>query len=249
MKYTFLTLCPAYQEKRKNLFEYLNKEYRIAVNRMALDDVFLLLINPPSKNKPVQKLMAKYVFDCYDKTPNKVLSCLVLEVPVALSRLSPESQDPIPGMNVQIHEIFPQFSSNMLQKIKEQSSLDAELNALQEMIHAGWPAHIQQVPTPLKAYWPYRDELATEDGIVMKAPRIIIPATLQKEILTKLHAPHKGTERTKLRARTSVYWRGLYKDIEETTKTCSTCEELQHSQQKEPLITTEVPPSLRSKWL
>ena len=130
----------------------------------------------------------------------------------------------------------------MLQKIKEQSSLDAELNALKEMVHAGWPAHIQQVPTPLKPYWPYRDELATEDGIVMKAHRIIIPATLQKEILTKLHAPHQGTERTKLRARTSVYWRGLYKDIEETTKTCSTCEELQHSQQKEPLITIEVPP-------
>ena len=131
-----------------------------------------------------------------------------------------------------------QFSSSMLQEIKEQSSLDAELNALKEMIHAGWPAHIQQFPTSLKPYWPYRDELATEDRIVMKAHRIIIPATLQKEILTKLHAPHQGTERTKLRARTSVYWRGLYKDIEETTKTCSTSEELQHNQQKEPLITT-----------
>ena len=58
MKYTFLTLCPAYQGKRSTLFEYLNKEYRISVNRMAPDDVFLLLINPPSKNKPGQK----YVF-------------------------------------------------------------------------------------------------------------------------------------------------------------------------------------------
>ena len=45
----FLTLCPAYQEKRSTLFEYLNKEYRKAVNRMAPGDVFLLLINPPSK--------------------------------------------------------------------------------------------------------------------------------------------------------------------------------------------------------
>ena len=53
----FLTLCPAYQEKRSTLFEYLNKEYRISVNRMAPDDVFLL-INPSSKNKPVQKLTA-----------------------------------------------------------------------------------------------------------------------------------------------------------------------------------------------
>ena len=64
---------PAYQEKRKNLFEYLNKEYRIAVNRMAPDDVFLLFINPPSKNKPVQKLIAKYVFDCYEKRRSLVL--------------------------------------------------------------------------------------------------------------------------------------------------------------------------------
>ena len=167
-----------------------------------------------------------------------------MEVADALSRLSPESPDPIPGMNVQIHEIFPQFSSSMLQKIREQSSLDVELKSLKEMIHAGWPAHIQQVPIHLKPYWPYRDKLATKDRIVMKAHRIIIPATLQREILTKLHAPHQGTERTKLRARTSVYWRGLYKDIEETTNTCSTCEELQHSQQKEPLITTQgrVPP-------
>ena len=38
-----ITLCPAYQEKRCTLFEYLNKEYRISVNRMAPDDVFLLL--------------------------------------------------------------------------------------------------------------------------------------------------------------------------------------------------------------
>ena len=34
---------------------------------MAPDDVFLLLINRSSKNKPVQKLIAKYVFDCYEE--------------------------------------------------------------------------------------------------------------------------------------------------------------------------------------
>ena len=69
----FLTLCPAYQEKRSTLFEYLNKDYRISVNRMAPDDVFLLLINPPSENKPVQKLIAKHVFDCYEKRRSLVL--------------------------------------------------------------------------------------------------------------------------------------------------------------------------------
>ena len=69
----FLTLCPEYQEKRSTLFKYLNKEYKISVNRMAPDDVFLLLINPPSKNKPVQKLIANYVFDSYEKRRSSVL--------------------------------------------------------------------------------------------------------------------------------------------------------------------------------
>ena len=54
----FLTLYPVYQEKKSFYFEYLNKEYRISINRMAADDVFLLLINPPSKKKLVQKLIA-----------------------------------------------------------------------------------------------------------------------------------------------------------------------------------------------
>ena len=40
---------------------------------MASDDVFLLLIDPPSKNKSVQKLIAKYVFDCYEKRRSLVL--------------------------------------------------------------------------------------------------------------------------------------------------------------------------------
>ena len=70
----FLTLCPAQQEKRSTLFEYLKKEYRISVNRMAPDDVFLSLINPPSKKKQVQKLIAKYVFDRDEKRSSLVLS-------------------------------------------------------------------------------------------------------------------------------------------------------------------------------
>ena len=45
----FSILCPAYQEKKSTLFEYLNKEYRISVNRMAPDDVLLLLINPRAR--------------------------------------------------------------------------------------------------------------------------------------------------------------------------------------------------------
>ena len=78
--------------------------------------------------------------------------------------------------------------------------------------------------------------------MIFKSNRIIIPQTLQGEILSKLHASHQGTEKTKLRAHTSVFWRNLNKDIEELTKSCSKCQELQSKQAREPLLQTEVPP-------
>ena len=119
---------------------------------------------------------------------------------------------------------------------------DSELNAPKEMIFSVWPSTIHQLPVPLKPYWPSCDELAVEDGIAMKSHHIMIPTVQQKEILTKLHAVHQGTEKTRLRARMSIYGRGLNKDIDEIAKTCSTCQELHPCQQKEPLILTEVPP-------
>ena len=42
-------------------------------------------------------------------------------IPDALSRLSPEEKAPIPGLNVQVHEVCPQFSSGYLQKIKTET--------------------------------------------------------------------------------------------------------------------------------
>ena len=88
--------------------------------------------------------------------------------------------------------------------IKEQSNLEAKLGALKEMISEGWLTHIQQHPTLLKPNWPFRDQIASEDGIFTKAHRIIIPSTLQKYIFAKLHRPHKVKRRIKLRARTSI---------------------------------------------
>ena len=40
-----------------------------------------------------------------------------------------------------------------------------------------------------------------------------MPLTLSSEILNILHQGHIGIEQTKLRARNTVYWPGISKDI------------------------------------
>ncbi len=49
----------------------------------------------------------------------------------ALSRVSPEDKDLIDDM-VQIHEVYPQFSRNMIDKIRENTGTDQELAALKQ---------------------------------------------------------------------------------------------------------------------
>lgn len=160
----------------------------------------------------------------------------------ALSRLSPEENHPIGNMEVQVHEVYPQFSKTMMVKIRENTSSDQELAALKQVIYEGWPSTIKEVSKTLKPYWSFRDELGIDDGILTKGQRIIIPSTIQDEILEKLHAAHQGAEKTKLRARTSVYWRNLNNDIDKITQSCPICQQHQASNAKQPLIPTEVPP-------
>ena len=61
------TLRPAYQDKRCSLLDYLEKKYRIKISRMSPNRIFMFLINPPSGNFKIQKLIAKHIFECFEK--------------------------------------------------------------------------------------------------------------------------------------------------------------------------------------
>ena len=46
-EYHFLNICPAYQEKRCSLLDYLEKEYRIKISRMSTDKIINHVSNEP----------------------------------------------------------------------------------------------------------------------------------------------------------------------------------------------------------
>ena len=57
-----------------------------------------------------------------------------------------------------------------------------------------------------------------------------------------LHDAHQGIERTKRRARQTVWWPGMNSDIVNTVGNCSTCQEHRPSQPQEPVV-SDPPPS------
>ena len=88
----------------------------------------------------------------------------------------PRKKDPVKDMNVEIHEVCPQFSREIIDKVKQATTSDEELMMLKMIIHEGWPTSIKGAPQVLKPYWSYRDEITIGNEILMKGEGINIPS-------------------------------------------------------------------------
>lgn len=127
------------------------------------------------------------------------------------------------------------FSLEKQQLLRSETTNDQTLNALKEVIYHGWPERVKDLPANLRSYWTFRDELAMEAGVIFKGRQILIPLSMQEEILNQLHMGHQGVEKTRRLARESVYWININKDIEKICTSCSVCQEHQDANIKEPL--------------
>ena len=146
-----------------------------------------------------------------------------------------------PRVNPPRKTYLARFSDERIEELRTKTKDDHVLRTLSETIVTGWPETIKELPTSIRSYWSFRDELSVEDGILLKGTRVIIPESMQSFILDRLHYGHLGIEKTRLRAKDSVYWININRDIETTVKSCHICQEHRPAQQHETLLPHEVP--------
>lgn len=139
-----------------------------------------------------------------------------------------------------VKEINP-VSDQRLQQIKNETMHDTTLIKLISLLQNQGDYTKQNIEQDLKIYIPFLNELSIRDGIIYKADRILIPKKLQREILNKLHCGHIGREKTKLRARSIIFWPGINNDIDNLINNCDTCLNLSPENGREPIIQHAVP--------
>jgi hypothetical protein len=107
------------------------------------------------------------------------------------------------------------------ESIKESTDLDEELQEIKRYIKSGWPlSHVQP-------YYAVRNELSLVDNCVVKGRRVVIPRAITGKILDLLHQSHAGITRTKLPARSYVWWPDINNDdIESLIKGCVSCQSM-----------------------
>lgn len=133
-----------------------------------------------------------------------------------------------------------QMTLEKTNQVKKATSTDPEMKSLIKMIQEGWPNSIKDCKE-VQSYFTFRDELSVCDGIIMKGTRIVIPKDLRPDILRKLHTGHWGIERTRRRARDTVFWPGISTHIQKMIENCEPCCKFQNSNPRETIMMHQVP--------
>ena len=158
-----------------------------------------------------------------------------------LSR-APNNSQPVerhraPYEDYEINTIFTlPISKYKLRQIQEETDKDQDLKVLQQYIVEGWPDHQSQTLLPAKPYWNYRDELSIEKGIILRGERIVIPQSMHKEMLKRIHNSHLGIGKCQRRAKDLVFWPGMASQIQDMISKCQICCSFQRNNSKQPLI-------------
>jgi len=125
-----------------------------------------------------------------------------------------------------------------LDQIKQESGVDPVINEVRTSLQTGVWKKDESILLPYRAA---RSELSDIDGILLKATKIVIPASLQKQVLNLAHEGHPGIVEMKSRLRSKVWWPGVDKAAEKTVKACRGCQMTATSESPEKISSTILP--------
>ena len=131
------------------------------------------------------------------------MKLLLLSDHLSRSYLDETSEELLPDVHITKYFNLP-VTQETGKMIKDHTAKDEHLQALKNVM----PQQQSALESDLRTYLTFRDEI--------KSNKIIIPKTLQSEMLHKLHESHQGIVKTKCRAKEALI--GMSSDIKNKIK-------------------------------
>ena len=113
-------------------------------------------------------------------------------------------------------------SSVQIEKIKQHQRTDHICQEIKKYCTNGWPSRRNPL-TIDKTYHELSNEISIENDLLLRGQRIIIPKSLQKEMLQKIHSGHQGITKCRERARQAIWWPGISTQLKHLIDNCHQC--------------------------
>ena len=191
-----------------------------------------------------QRLLMRMMRFCptvqYVPGKDQVVADALSRKPLPLSTDDVELSDEVTAYVDTVRFGWPATPSKLAQ-IKHATEQDDVLALVSNFVIEGWPRREDSVPTSLRPYYDVRSELSVTDGILVYQDRIVIPASMRADILGRIHETHQGIDKCKERARMSVWWPHITREIKSLVENCKECRESRPTQREQPLQPIELP--------
>ncbi|GFR83013.1 transposon Ty3-G Gag-Pol polyprotein [Elysia marginata] len=105
-----------------------------------------------------------------------------------------------------------------LDEVRKATSLDEQLKNVMSAIMTGrWN------DKSVSAFKSVKEELSVFDGIILRQNRVVIPTSLQMQVIRLAHASHQGIVKTKQLIREKVWFPGIDQQVESHLRGCIPC--------------------------
>lgn len=238
-----LAICQAFQKFDQWL--YGKKDITVHTDHKPLETILMKSLNKaPARLQKMMMRLQRYEFAITYKKGTSLyiadtLSRAALPVPVVAS---------VTGFEVfrlEVETLFyepnPNLSPESRARIAQETQKDTVLQRLYPTITEGWPADKSQLEHTLRPYWTFRDELSVQNGTIYKGHQVLVPSTLQTEMLRKIHSAHQGAESCLRMAREVLFWLGMRQAIQDLCDSCSACAKYGKCLQREPMKSLPIP--------
>ena len=140
-----------------------------------------------------------------------------------------------------IHPADRNITDDRLRELKSFASEDATYNLIVQHVTKGFPnLEMEQIPEKLRPYFRVQHELTIDsDGFLCKNEQFVVPEGLIKTYLQRLHAMHQGGTKMMARARQSIWWPYITRDVNAFAKSCLPCEISKPSNAEEIILSHE----------
>ena len=167
-------------------------------------------------------------------------------VPDAMSRAPVEKVCTFMADKLQIYEAFcvknMPVSANLMERVIQEQKSDPVLTRLREFCTENDVHDVKKkdFPPEIRHFMSIFNEISISEDVLLRGTRIIVPKSMQKEMLVKIHKGHQGLVKCQRLAGSAIWWPEINKHIEDAITSCATCAKFQ-ARRAEPMIASDVP--------
>ena len=234
--------------QRFHTYVYARRVTIVSDHKPLLSIVSKCLTSAPRRLQRMLLKLQRYDFELVYAPGAKIVVADTLSRAFPPNSTADESElfrDEIAAIDTE-PELVVVASDYVVQLIRDAAEKDELYISLRSQIKAGWPSAQKSVPKELLTFYSLAGELAVENGLIFRGPRLFVPTAARRAMLERAHSSHLGINSSVRRMSEAIWWPKMTAELTEYINRCTICNQFPASTPpREPLKQHTVP---RRAW-